>query len=82
MNLPSLKKGRELLLTLSADDARERFQKIRASFSSPPAGLDLTGALNVRQSGRDMEILANGNRDRLMANLKTRSNPTSCAVIR
>jgi ABC-type multidrug transport system ATPase subunit len=64
-----IEKGRELL-TLSADDARARFQKIRASFAAPPKGLDLTGALNVRQSGRDMEILANGNRDRLMANLK------------
>ncbi|HEY3853831.1 MAG TPA: ABC transporter ATP-binding protein [Verrucomicrobiae bacterium] len=64
-----IEKGRELL-TLPAEDARQRFQKIRARFSSPPTSLDLTGALNVRKSGRDMEILANGNRDLLMANLK------------
>jgi ABC-2 type transport system ATP-binding protein len=61
--------GRELL-TLPADQARERFQKIRVTFSQQPANLDLTGALHVRQSGRDMEILADGNRDRLLEKLR------------
>lgn len=58
------------MLTLSADDARDRFQKIRVSFPKPPAGLDLAGALNVRQSGLDMEILADGNRDRILEKLR------------
>jgi ABC-2 type transport system ATP-binding protein len=62
-------RGRELL-TLASEEARERFQKIRASFPRPPAGLDLAGALNVRQSGLDMEILADGNRDRLLEKLR------------
>jgi ABC-2 type transport system ATP-binding protein len=61
--------GRELL-TMPAEQARDRFQKIRASFSRPPDGLDLAGALNVRQSGGDFEILANGNRDQLMEKLR------------
>jgi ABC-2 type transport system ATP-binding protein len=61
--------GRELL-TMPADLARERFQKIRVSFLQPPVGLDLSGALNVRQSGRDMEILANGNREQLLEKLR------------
>jgi ABC-2 type transport system ATP-binding protein len=61
--------GRELL-TLPADLARDRFQKIRVSFAQPPAGLDLAGALQVRQSGRDMEILADGNRERLLEKLR------------
>src|SRR5436190_8074621 len=55
-----IEQGRELL-TMQADDARDRFQKIRACFRQPPAGLDLTGVLNVRQSGRELEILADGN---------------------
>ena len=61
--------GRELL-TLPADQARERFQKIRVTFSQQPANLDLTGALHVRQSGRDMEILADGTRARLRGKLR------------
>jgi len=61
---------REALKTLPADQARERFQKIRASFLQPPSGLDLAGALNVRQSGLDMEILADGNREQLLEKLR------------
>ena len=64
-----IERGRELL-TLPADQARERFQKIRASFLQPPSGLDLAGALNVRQSGLDMEILADGNREQLLEKLR------------
>ena len=33
---------------------------------------DLTGALRVTQSGREMEILANGNSERLIAELQSR----------
>jgi len=58
------------LLTMPSDQARDRFQKIRASFLQPPAGLDLSGALNVRQSGLDMEILADGNREQLLERIR------------
>src|SRR5208282_2062425 len=64
-----IEKGRELL-TMQTDRAKERFRKIRASFAQPPVGLDLRGALNVRQSGLDMEILADGNRERLLEKLR------------
>lgn len=64
-----IEQGRELL-TMETDRARERFRKIRASFAEPPAGLDLSGALNVRQSGRDFEILANGNSEQLLERLR------------
>ncbi len=64
-----IENGRELL-SLPADQAREQFQKIRVSFARPPAGLDLAGALNVRQSGLDMEILADGNREQLLEKLR------------
>jgi len=59
-------------MTMLADDARERFQKIRVSFPQPPAGLDLAGALNVRQSGRELEILADGNSPQLIEKLRAR----------
>jgi ABC-2 type transport system ATP-binding protein len=64
-----IEQGRELL-NLPTDLARDRFQKIRVSFLKQPAGLDLTGALNVRQSGLDMEILADGNRETLLERLR------------
>jgi ABC-2 type transport system ATP-binding protein len=64
-----IEQGRELL-TMPADQARDRFQKIRVSFPQPPVGLDLAGALHVRQSGRDMEILADGHRGSLLEKLR------------
>ena len=64
-----IEQGRELL-TLLADEARDRFQKIRATFAQPPVNLNLPGALHVRQSGRDLEILADGNRESLLEKLQ------------
>jgi ABC-2 type transport system ATP-binding protein len=61
--------GRELL-TMPADLARDRFRKIKASFSEAPARIDLAGALNVRQSGREFEILADGNSEQLLQKLR------------
>jgi ABC-2 type transport system ATP-binding protein len=58
------------VLTLPADEARDRFQKIRVTFPQSPPNLDLSGALNVRRSGLDMEILANGNRDNILEKLR------------
>jgi ABC-2 type transport system ATP-binding protein len=59
------------LLTMEADAARDRFKKIRARFAQPPGGIDLPGALSVKQSGREVDILANGSSDELIAKLKT-----------
>jgi ABC-2 type transport system ATP-binding protein len=64
-----IEKGRELL-TMQTDRAKERFRKIRASFAQPPARLDLSGALTVRQSGGDLEILADGNSEQLLERLR------------
>jgi ABC-2 type transport system ATP-binding protein len=66
-----IEKGKELF-TLETDEARNRFQKIRARFAAPPSGLNLTGALGVRHSGREVEVLANGNSEELMAALKSK----------
>ena len=67
-----IEQGRELL-TMEADAARDRFRKIRARFSQPPVKLDLTGALTVKQNGREVEILTNGNSEQLLEQLKSRS---------
>ncbi len=66
-----IEQGRELL-TMPADDARERFRKIRVRFCDPPSELELPGALSVRQSGREFEILANGNSESLLEKLRAR----------
>jgi ABC-2 type transport system ATP-binding protein len=63
-----VEQGRELL-TMNADAARDRFKKIRARFPEE-LSLKLPGALNVKRSGREMEILANGNSEALLAELK------------
>jgi len=64
-----IEEGRELL-TMAADAARDRFRKIRARFAQPPAKFELPGALSVKQNGREVEFLANGNGDQLMATLQ------------
>ncbi|HMJ90080.1 MAG TPA: ABC transporter ATP-binding protein [Candidatus Acidoferrum sp.] len=61
--------GREKL-TMPADAARERFTKIRARFNSSIPQLKLPGALRVRQSGREIEILANGASEEIMQMLR------------
>lgn len=66
-----IEKGRALL-TMNADDARSRFKKIHARFAEPLGEIDLPGALSVRNVGSRLEVLANGNSDALMADLKAR----------
>jgi ABC-2 type transport system ATP-binding protein len=60
------------LLTMEADAARNRFKKIRARFLTE-LKLELPGALRCRQAGREVEILANGNSEELIAKLKAHS---------
>src|SRR5580698_6353093 len=63
--------GRELL-TMEADTARNHFKKIRARFAQTPAAnfADFAGVLNVRQDGREVEILANGESASVMEKLR------------
>ncbi len=65
-----IEQGRERL-TLAADDARDRFRKIHARFAEAPPALDLAGALRVRQSGREVEVFADGNSERLLETLRS-----------
>jgi ABC-2 type transport system ATP-binding protein len=52
--------GRDVL-TLDADAARERYQRIYARFPDEPRQLDLTAAHVIRREGREIEFVARGN---------------------
>src|SRR5882757_9217936 len=52
--------GGKAVLTLESDDARERYQRIRARFLQTAPDLDLKDALRVRRNGRELEIIADG----------------------
>ncbi len=64
-----IEQGRELF-SMEADSARDRFRKIRARFAGPPPAVNLPGALGVKKSGRELELLGNGNCERLMEILR------------
>ncbi len=64
--------GREVL-TLDADTARDRYQKIYARFAVPPTTLDLGGARVLRRQGREIEMVVNGNSADVIARLRAGS---------
>jgi ABC-2 type transport system ATP-binding protein len=61
--------GRELL-TMQVDRARDRFRRIRASFAQPLDDFRVSGALKIRQAGRDVEIFADGNSEQILDRLR------------
>ena len=65
--------GGRNVLTMSADAARERYQKIHARFAFEPSGMELAGAHVLRQTGREIELVVNGNAIDLIDRLKARS---------
>jgi len=62
-------RGREVL-TLDSDQARERYQKIRARFAQPAPQLNLKPALQVRREGRELELVVNGGGSELVERLR------------
>ena len=64
--------GREIL-TLGADAARERYEKIYVRFATEPGVLDLPGTRVFRRRGRELEIIANGNSADVLARLRAHS---------
>jgi ABC-2 type transport system ATP-binding protein len=48
------------VLTMNADTARERFQKIYARFSAEAPPFDLPGCRSVRRQGREIEVIVDG----------------------
>ena len=61
--------GRDVL-TLQADAARARYQKIYARFADEPSTLDLAGAQVTRRHGREVEVIVNGNAADVVARLR------------
>ena len=51
--------GRDVL-TLNADQARSRYQKIQARFAGVAPALDFDDVLRVRRDGRNLELIVNG----------------------
>jgi ABC-2 type transport system ATP-binding protein len=70
-----IEQGRDVL-TLDADTARERYQKIYARFPDEQGSIDLAGAQVLRQQGREVEVVVNGNAADVMARLRARSPET------
>ncbi len=62
-------RGREVL-TLEADAARDRYKKVYARFPSELAPLDLAASQVVRKSGREIEVVANGDSDAVIERLR------------
>jgi ABC-2 type transport system ATP-binding protein len=65
--------GGRNVLTLDADAARESFKKVHVRFAVDPGVVQLEGARMIRQSGRDLEFVANGNSETLIDRLRARS---------
>jgi len=65
-------RGREVM-SLAADEARERYQKIRARFSQPAPAMEFKGALHSKRNGRELELIANGEADRIIEQLRQQS---------
>jgi ABC-2 type transport system ATP-binding protein len=59
------------VLTLNADQARERYQKIRARFANPAPALEFRGAMHARRNGRELELIVNGEGPQILAQLKS-----------
>jgi ABC-2 type transport system ATP-binding protein len=58
------------VLAIGADEARSRFQKIRARFAGTPPAIDFAEARKVRQEGRELDITVNGNSEAVLEKLK------------
>ena len=71
-------RGREVL-TLEADAARERYQKIQVRFASDPGPLDFPDARTLRRQGRTVEIAVNGDAGRVYDELRARA-PEALAI--
>ena len=70
-----IENGRQVL-TLNADAARERYQKVYARFASEPGAIDLPGTRVLKHRGREFELLVNGNAADVLARLQARSPET------
>ena len=71
-------RGREVL-TMEADAARSRYQRIRARFKGAPPAIDFLPANRIRKDGRELEIAVNGDADIVLDRIKS-LGPESVAM--
>jgi len=62
--------GGRSVMTLEADAARDRYQRIRVRFAGTPPELNLKPALQVTRSGRELDLIVNGGGPELIKHLK------------
>jgi ABC-2 type transport system ATP-binding protein len=67
-----IEEGREVV-TMEADAARQRYQKIYARFATEPKTLNLGEARVLCRAGREVEVLVNGNSAEVLERLKALS---------
>ena len=72
--------GREVL-SLGADEARGRYQKVFARFASEPTGLDLRGAVRHTRRGREVEAIVEANQGSSGSDVVGRMRAASPEVI-
>jgi ABC-2 type transport system ATP-binding protein len=58
------------VLDVGADEARSRYKKIRARFAGTPPAIDFVEPGNVKQDGRELNIMVNGNSEVVLERLK------------
>lgn len=59
-------------LSLSTDEARERYQRVRARFSDATGDLDDLPGLQAKAQGRELSIVSDGNLNELRSTLESR----------
>jgi ABC-2 type transport system ATP-binding protein len=71
--------GGRSVLTLNADYARERFQKVHARFSESIPDIGVKTALQTRRAGRELDLVSDGGSAELMRLLREH-NPESVSA--
>src|SRR5262245_41078261 len=61
--------GGRAVLSLEADRARERYQRIHARFAGQIPSLEFKGVLHTRRNGRELELVVNGEGPRILEQL-------------
>jgi ABC-2 type transport system ATP-binding protein len=64
--------GRDVL-TLDADAARERYQKIHVRLSGDESALEIAGARVLRRHGKELEMVVNGNATEVLQALRAKA---------
>jgi ABC-2 type transport system ATP-binding protein len=71
--------GGRAVLTLDADVARARYQRIRARFPGAAPAVEFAGAMHVRRGERELDFITDGHGPRLLEDVR-RLSPEWCAT--